>query len=173
MRSLLLLLPLLACGEPQVTDTDTDTDADTDADTDVQGLVVRVGQAQTDGSAYSGTEDWVLYAEEGLGAELCRVRFDVSLVSTSAGCSECLWAVDVLLEDPVLVVGEDCAPMGVNPDDLGPLDEQARSQGYAEEYIGHANVLMVQADPLWEAVCFATWDGTSFDYEWEQGFVDL
>jgi hypothetical protein len=162
-------------------DTDTDVDTDTDTDTDTvgrTGLAGRLGSGTMDGAAYQGTEDLYLIAEDGEGEDVCRVRY--SLASNGPArtdCVACDWAFDLLVSDAQLVAENAvgcAASLGLDAAAVVALNGTTRSYGYQEEYVGHADVLMVDnGEGVWGAVSHATFDSTTgaFGYDWQDGIV--
>ena len=72
------------------------------------------------------------------------------------------------MSDATAVVDTRCADFGL---DAGALNGTTRSYGYTAEYIGHAQVILVEQDGAWVSVSFATYTDGVFEYDWEDGFL--
>jgi hypothetical protein len=158
------------------TDTDTDSDSDTDTDTAVEtqtGLLTWNGAATVDGD-YVGTEQVLLLGDYGLGETACQVDYDVISTAPRSDCSECVWAYDVELGPPTVVVPDHCVEAGYDPETIAAIGGTTRSYGLALDFMGHGNALMMYADGHWAAVALVDWnEGTaSMNYEWAQGYLD-
>lgn len=129
-----------------------------------------LGEA-TVGDGYAGTEAVVVWADGGVGAELCRVEYPVVSTGARADCADCLWAYDVVFGEPTVSVAEGCGAAGVEP---AAFEGERRAYGLALDYLGHAHALMMDRGGAWTPVAFAEWDDTtgSFGYRWEQGTVE-
>ena len=55
---------------------------------------------------------------------------------------------------------------------VAALDGEARMYGIALDYIGHANVLLVQNAGEWDVEAYVDWNETAgtVNYEWDQGY---
>ncbi len=168
---MILLFACIGEGEPvdsvpDEADTDTDTDADTDAGN--SALTGRLGESLVD-TDYLGTETLYFVADEGAGEDLCRVSYTMTSTGARTDCSDCEWAFDLVLSDPVAETDVGCSDLDVDP---AALDGTTVSYGYTSEYVGHGKVLFVEQDAVWTAVSFATYEAPNFDYDWESGFVE-
>jgi hypothetical protein len=162
-------------------DTDTDADSDTDSDTDTDtgtgrsGEEGQLGVGTMSGAQYVGYEEWYFAADEGAGADVCRIRYTLTSTAPLADCAECSWAYDMVLS-VAQVLGESdpgCLPvLGYDSATVGSLDGTTVSYGYSPSYYGHAQVLMIQTDGVWDAATFATFDDATgeFTYDWEKGY---
>ncbi len=141
--------------------------ADTDTGTPFThlGACGMNGEARVSSDRFEGVEEYYLIGDEGMGEDLCRIRFDVVLVGESpVACDICTWALIVERRNPVTVTDEEgaCArsELGLDAETIDALDGTRTGYGYVPEYVGHSNVLM-QLDEetgIWEAVTFAAWD---------------
>ena len=182
-------LALWACGDgpvalsPDAPSTASDLPSDTETSTLSDGGVSRDtgteseitfdhlgacgvnGEATAKGGAYEGFEDHYLIGDEGMGEDLCRVRFDVALLGEpTVPCDECSFAFMLEKRNPSTITDVDgtCAKsaLRLDADAIAALDGARMSYGYVPEYWGHANVLMQLDEETgeWEAVTFSTWD---------------
>ncbi len=158
-------------------DTDTDTDADTDTDTGTgrSGEEGQLGLGTMSGADYIGYEEWYFVADDGDGADVCRIRYTLTSVAPRADCSECSWAYDLIRSEAQVLTESDpgCLPvLGYDGTTVGDLDGTTVSFGYAPSYYGHAQVLMVETGGVWDAATFAAFDETTgeFTYDWEEGY---
>jgi len=181
VRSLLLLawLTLLAPGCPSGDDDDCAADDDSMSDDDVTddgGMAVQrfEGTATVDGTAYAGTEALILTADQGAGAELCRIEYVLTSTAVRDDCGECLWAFDLALTEAIVTrqSGVGCEAFGYDAAAVAALGDAPRSYGYAEEYLGHANMLMY-FDQSWQALSFATFslETNTLAYGWDDAYV--
>lgn len=126
------------------------------------------GEATVLPGAFNGFEEHYLIGEEGLGRELCRVRYSLRFVEEpEVPCDSCSWTAVVEKGNPEVLLDEEgtCARSALR------LDEEAiRTQvgqriayGYTSEYVGHSSVLMQinEESGAWEAVTFASYDEAS------------
>lgn len=175
-----MLSLLLACTDPDSAAKDSDTgglDTDTGetaetgdsetAETDSgtaagSGLKGRNGSAVATVDSFSdGVEEAWFVADEGDGADLCRVSYALEPVAPRDDCDLCSWAWDLQITGVTVLEDSDCATPG-----LDALEGTTRSYGYIFEYFGHANVI-AEDDGGWDAQGFATWDEGSGAFEWE------
>ena len=158
-------------------DTDTDsggTDSGLSTPPTGEALVLASGEGtQLDGH-YSGTEVLTVVSDRGQGVEVCRVEYTLASVGTRDDCDDCVWALDLVIDDvvPVSEVGTSCLPI---EQEIAALQGSSASYGFAREHIGHADALMSPVDDRWTAVAFAGWDEATgaFLYDWERGLVEL
>lgn len=128
---------------------------------------------------YEAFEEFYLVADEGFGAEICVIRFDVARVSEGpTGCEDCLWTHTVEYGPATVLVDEN----GVCADSERGLDEAARtalegtqvSYGFVPEYQGHASVLMKydESTQQWAPSGNASWEDELGDFYFDnrQGF---
>ncbi len=155
-------------GDDDYTGDDDTTSGDDDA------LYGYLGEAVVDPlTGYDGHEDLYYIADSGAGADLCRVRVTLTSTAVRDDCADCEWAFDLHAEDPQVIAESavGCAGVGV---DEAAIDALAvpRGYGYAREYFGHNDVLMVEQKGVWTAVNFADWNEGSgaLAYDWEVGY---
>jgi len=162
-------LLLWACGDglggASPTDSGMPKDAGAEAEFDHLGACGVMGEVIVKGQEYEGFEEHYLIGDEGMGEDLCRVRFDLVLVGEPpVPCDMCSFSLMLEKRDPLTItdVGGTCAgsALGLDAEAITALNGVRVSYGYAPEYWGHASVL-VQLDVEkgeWEAVTFSTWD---------------
>lgn len=136
------------------------------------GLLTRVGQA-TVGSSYNGTEEIRFAPTAGDAQALCSVVVPVTAAGARSDCADCLWAFDVVLGAPTVSIDTACEAAGYNAQAIAALEGSVRGYGFADEYLGHAEALLVLQDGAWEPVSFADWSAETglLSYEWEQGYL--
>lgn len=131
-------------------------------------------------------EEYYLLGDEGLGEEVCVVRFEVTRVGDGPeGCDEfagqqqsCLWTHLVEFGNPQVLVNEDSAcensELGMTADAIDEIDGEQRAYGYVFEYQGHDSVLMGydEASEVWGPVVNAGWseDNGAFQFDRRDGF---
>jgi hypothetical protein len=174
-----VLLLVAGCSGP-TDDDDTTVDDDTadDDDTGATGraMLSYAGDAIADAALYTGTESLVLVDDDGMGAVLCRVGYTLTGTAPRDDCDECLWAWDLELSVATITdeSGAGCDPLGHDTATVAAMNGTTRAYGFAEEYVGHADMLMIDIDG-WQGVSFATWhaDSGTFDYGWDDAFVEF
>ncbi|HEY6728560.1 MAG TPA: hypothetical protein VI197_31330, partial [Polyangiaceae bacterium] len=131
-------------------------------------------------------EEYYLLGEEGLGEEVCVVRFDVTRVGDGpGGCDEfagqqqsCLWTHLVAFGNPRVLVNEDSAcensELAMTAEAIAEIDGEQRAYGYVFEYQGHDSVLMGydETAEAWAPVVNAGWneDNGTFQFDRRDGF---
>ena len=157
-------------------DDDFSGDDDTTGDDDTGGTALYgfLGESEVDPAAgYDGHEDLYFIADSGAGADVCRVRVSLTSTAERDDCTDCEWAFDLLGADPVVVAESSvgCAGVGYDGAAIDAL-AGARAYGFAREYFGHNDVLMVEQEGIWTAVNFADWNEGSgvLTYDWEVGY---
>ncbi len=176
---LAFVIGLVLAGCPGNDDDDSgsgDDDVVADDDDAARRALLRYeGSAMVDAGSYAGDEILVLEADEGAGDELCRVSYTLTSTAQRDDCAVCDWAFDLVLSDPTIVYesGVGCGPFGYAAEDVAALDGEPRSYGYAEEYVGHASMLLAHDGSLWEGLSFATYvpETGDFSYGWEAAYV--
>ena len=177
----MVLSVLLACthsadtAAPPEADTasgDTADTSDTAGPVGGTGLLTLIGQA-TVGSSYDGTEEIRFAPTTGDAQALCSVVVPVSAAQARTDCLDCLWAFDVVLGAPTVNTDTACEAAGYDAQAIAALEGSVRSYGFADEYLGHAEALLVLQDDTWEPVSFADWSAKTglLSYEWEQGYL--
>jgi len=113
--------------------------------------------------------------DDGDGAVLCRVSCALTSTAPRDDCDDCVWAFDLVVSDAVVAEETDvgCAAFGYDADAVEAMNGTARSYGYAEEYVGHADMLMVYEADRWQGLAFATYSPASGEltYHWEDAYV--
>jgi len=123
------------------------------------------GEALVFADSYEGWEEYYVIGDEGLGEELCVVRFNVRRVAEAPpGCTDCLWTHEVEYSEPQVLVDTDgvCARSELALDDtaIAEIAGQRHGYGYIFEYIGHASYLMLYDvnSSTWRGRHYASWD---------------
>jgi hypothetical protein len=183
----LALAPNSACKEEpddtQDTEGDTDTDADSDTDTDTdtgvpQSMVGYDGEATAGYDGYDGWEEHFKTADEGLGDDICRIRYELHAKGDPrTDCPNCIWAWDVELTGAAIAAesGEGCAgAFGITAKNVGDLDGTSIGIGFNPDYYGHAAVFLRDEGSGWAVADWAQWDEATgaFSYHWNQGLVE-
>ncbi len=135
----------------------------------------RIGAATVVDSAYAGSETWYLVADSGSGATLCEIQLTLTSAAARTDCTDCAWAFDLEISDAAVLTDEGgacAAVLGYDADTVADLNGSTVSYGYAPEYYGHAQVLMVESEAGWQAQSFAAHDEATglFTYDWEIGY---
>lgn len=131
-------------------------------------------------------EEHYLLGDEGLGEEVCVVRFDVTRVGDGpGGCDEfagqqqsCLWTHLVEFKNPRVLVDQDSAceqsELAMTAEAIAEIEGQQLAYGYVFEYQGHNSVLMGydEAAETWGPVANAGWNEASgaFQFDRRDGF---
>lgn len=135
------------------------------------GLCAFQGAGVWESGSYSGTHDLILVGDQGVGEDLCVVRFDANTVAEpevpcmGAGAQEpCSFGTVVELSDPVTVTDVDGA-CGNSERALDEAGIAARvgeriGMGYAPESTGHGNIL-VRFDEA--RMTWVEWGSATFD----------
>ena len=136
------------------------------------GLLTLIGRA-TVGSSYEGTEEIRFAPTTGGAQTLCSITVPVTATAPRSDCDDCLWAFDVVLGAPTIGIDTSCEAAGYDDESIAALEGSVRGQGFADEYLGHAEALLVLQDGSWEPVSFADWSEATglLSYEWEQGYL--
>lgn len=127
-------------------------------------------------------EERYLLGDEGLGEEVCVVRFDVARIGDGpGGCDEfagqqqsCLWTHLVQLENPQILVDEDSAcensELAMTAAAIAEIDGDQRAYGYVFEYQGHNSVLMGYDDATetWGPLVNAGWNEDTGDFQFDR-----
>jgi hypothetical protein len=161
----LLLVSLLAarCG-PRTEDS---AGASTEQPLGV-GLRHFEGEA-TVGKGYAGWEAFHFTGEQGLGEDLCQIRYAMNSTAVRSDCPDCTWAFDLGTSDARVEAETDkgCAELGVDPGDFEGL---SYSYGWAGSSGPYESVLMYQVGSYgWYPVAPARWEEPGFSYDWEMG----
>jgi hypothetical protein len=152
-------------------DTDTaDTDTDTgDTTSPSTGLLRYVGTATALDGAYAGAET-VLFADATTGTVVCEVALTLASTETRTDCGECDWAYTVAVTGAQPLQDTACAAVGW--EDPASIVGSTRGYGYVALYFGHAPVLMIEADGVWNPAGYAGYDPASgaFTYDRDDGY---
>lgn len=139
-------------------------------------LLSREGDADVDGLVFEGVEDLSFTTDQGLGDDVCRISYKLKATEPRHDCDICEWAFDLMASEAQILAGTSgaCADLGYDNVGIANLLAQPRSYGFARDYYGHADVLVV-FDPAvgWDVVSFANWssDAGEFSYVWSLGYV--
>ncbi len=149
---------------------DTGGDSGVDSGTARSGAESRYGSGLV-GEGYDGVEEWALVADNGTGADVCRLDFSLGSSTARTDCADCSWAYDLVVSGTT-VVDEDATGCAATLADPATFDGTVVSYGYAPNYFGHAQVLMVYESGAWNAVSFGGMDDTTgeFSYQWDVGY---
>lgn len=159
---------LLACVAPDSVPADRDGGGETGPDPDPgdsgsgsggTGLLTLEGEAVV-AEAWTGSETLRFAAELGLGETLCEIGVELASTGPRDDCAACAWAWELVLGAPEVRVGDRCAEAGYDEATVAALEGSGRAYGFAEEYLGHAAVLLQEVDGSWEAVAFADYEAT-------------
>jgi hypothetical protein len=159
------------------TDTDTDADTDTDMDTDTDpervGVLSRVGVAVA-GVDFVGTEDLIFIdGAYGTGEVLCQIRSTLTASGPRSDCPDCLFAFDLTVSDSLVLVDEGpCLSVtGFDASNVSSLDGRTIAYGYDADYVGHAQILMVNDGAGWAPATYCAYDETTgaVSYDWFDG----
>jgi hypothetical protein len=155
---------------------DDSASGDDDDTTGRLGLLGRLGSATVDAAGYGGTEEQYLIADQGAGADVCRIRSQVTSTAPRDDCAECDWAWDLTTSATAIVAQSDvgCSgTLGVDETTVSQLDGRTLSYGYVDEYFGHASVMLVDDQGTWVVVSSARYDAgiSLFEYDWEDATI--
>ncbi len=164
---------LVAC--PPTGDTG-DSDTSLDSGPTRSGLLGREGAGQFETASYTGTEERFFVAEEGQGADVCRIHYDLTSVGPQrTDCEDCLFAFDLQVGNAGVTVDEDPICLSLwEVSDISELDGTQVGYGYVAEYLGHASVLMLdRGTGVWEPAAYATLDEETgaLTYTWNEGYI--
>lgn len=177
----LLLGLLLACSgdtgtdsaDPETGTPDTGDTGDTGEDTGpTDGRYFIEGEATVIDS-WIGTESLMLKGDLGLGQVDCHVRMPVISTGTAKGCENCVYAWDVVIGTPEVVIDNDCAAAGWDAAAIAALEGTTRSYGIAIEYVGHSDVLLLEDEGSWGVVAYVDWTPSTgtISYTWDLGYA--
>lgn len=161
---LTLLLAARCSSSPS---TDDSTSPSTDEALQV-GLRHFAGLANV-GAGYTGWEAFRFTGGQGLGEEVCTIRYSMDDEAVRMDCPDCLWAFDLVSSAPGIdeESGEGCTGLGLG---LEEFDGLRASYGYAASSGAYQDVLMYQVGSYgWYPVSYATWEEPRFQYDWEMG----
>ncbi len=155
-------------------DSDSDSDIEQDAGYENNGICGISGRGIVKDVLFQGTEERYLIADEGYGADICRISYTLRVIGAPrTDCSLCEWAFDLEINDDVLVVAEEqtgCAgsSLGFDEATIAGLPGELVSYGYVDEYMGHSSVLMQYRNDQWEAVTFASWNSDTGEINYDR-----
>jgi hypothetical protein len=142
------------------------------------------GQATATATSYTaGWEELFMTGDEGLGDDICVVRFDVTRSGDApAGCTDCSWTQTVQYSNPTVVkdVNGACAnsDLALNAAKIASIAGSRLSIGFVREWQGaHGSVRFRYFENrcAWDVYGNATWDdpGTDlFRYDHRDGFCN-
>lgn len=143
------------------------------------GVCAQRGTATADASSYDGTEEFALIGDEGLGADVCVVRYDVKRVAAApAGCTVCLWTHLVEYSNPTVVtdVNGACAnsELALTTAKIAAMSMTRVGIGFAKDLNGaHGSARMRYFDAMakWDVYGNASWDeaAKAFTYDYRTG----
>ncbi len=145
------------------------------------GVCGHRGEASVNADEFSGFEEYFLIGEDGLGADICIVHFDVERAGDPPdGCPDCLWSHRVVLSNPSVTLDENgvCenSELMLGADAIAALDGSEAAYGFVNEYAGHVSVLMKYDDDLstWGPFGNATYDpdAETLKFERRNGFCN-
>ena len=101
------------------------------------------GPATATATTYSGWEEFFMTGDEGLGDDVCVVRFDVKRSGAApGGCTECSWTQTVEYSNPTIVkdVSGACAnsDLGLTAAKIASVTGTQMSIGFVREWQGRA-----------------------------------
>lgn len=172
MSATVLGLGLLLTLGAQCGGTADDTAASTTPDDEYRvGLRHFEGQAtlSDDLDAYEGWEAFRFTAEQGLGEDLCQIRYTMAHTAPRMDCADCLWAFDLVSSSAAIESesGDGCTGLGMV---VSEFDGLAYSYGFAATSGAYQDVLMYQVGSYgWYPVSYAGWTEPRFRYDWEMG----
>ena len=141
------------------------------------------GQATATATTYTGWEEFFMTSDEGLGDDICVVRFDVKRSGAApGGCTECSWTQTVEYSNPTVVTDTSgaCAnsDLGLTAAKIASISGSRLSVGFVREWQGaHGSVRFRYFENTcdWDVYGSATWDdpGTDmFRYDHRDGFCN-
>jgi hypothetical protein len=153
------------------------------------GVCGERGQATASVTTYDGYEEAVLFSEEGLGSEVCVVRFDLVRVGDAPHASGCMDTLDKACEwthllefrNPQVLTDTDgvCSKsdLSLTPDAIATRVGSRVEIGFAKQFAGaHGSVRMkyFEAKDAWDVDGNATWDTSkgTFTYRYQNGFCN-
>ncbi len=153
------------------------------------GVCGERGQAIASVTKYDGYEEAVVFSEEGLGSEVCVVRFDLVRVGDAPhapGCMDtlaktCQWTHLLEFRNPQVITDTDgvCSKsdLALTPDAITKRVGSRVEIGFAKQFAGaHGSVRMkyFETEGAWDVDGNATWDATNgtFTYRYQNGFCN-
>lgn len=141
------------------------------------------GQATGNATTYDGWEEIFMTGEEGLGVDVCVVRYDVKRVGAApAGCTDCTWTDQVEFSNPSVTTNTSgaCAnsDLGLTMAAINARVGTRVGIGYANMFQGahgSARFIYFTDKMMWDVSGNATWDPTMndlFKYDHRDGFCN-
>ena len=147
------------------------------------GVCGQRGEATATATTFDGWEEFFMLSDEGLGAAVCVVRFDLKRVGPApcGGCAECTWTQQVEYTNPRVMTdtGGVCAnsDLALTTAKINSIVGTRLSIGFARELggaHGSARMKWFDAQQRWDVFGNATWDMTTnlFRYDYRDGFCN-
>ena len=147
------------------------------------GVCGQRGEATATATTFDGWEEFFMLSDEGLGAAVCVVRFDLKRVGAApcGGCAECTWTQQVEYSNPTVITdtGGVCAnsDLALTTAKINSIVGTRLSIGFARELggaHGSARMKWFDAQQRWDVFGNATWDTTTnlFRYDYRDGFCN-
>ena len=147
------------------------------------GVCGQRGEATATATTFDGWEEFFMLSDEGLGAAVCVVRFDLKRVGAApcGGCTECTWTQQVEYSNPRVMTdtGGVCAnsDLALTTAKINSIVGTRLSIGFARELggaHGSARMKWFDAQQKWDVFGNATWDTTTnlFRYDYRDGFCN-
>jgi hypothetical protein len=107
-----------------------------------------------------GTEEYRFTGDEGDGALLCHVRYDLEATGPRGDCAACIWAFDLEIKNAAVVVdkGPCMTILGVDAGSIDSWNGTTKAYGFDDDYVGHAEILMFHDGASWVPLEYASWD---------------
>ncbi len=166
------------CNQPDETENQPTDDADTFTDDAAIDTFDDTGSASEHDTApdvllgtdpprfsYEGYEEQYILTDDDDPEDVCRVRYELHAVAKpSVPCTICRWEAVVEKSNPTITVDLDNAcensELGLDASALSAGVGERVAYGFAEEAVGHANILM-RYNPKsgrWEEFTVSNWD---------------
>ncbi len=151
----------------------------------MSGVCGNRGRVTATATTFDGYEELFIIGEDGLGKDVCVVRFDLKRVGDApGGCADCLWSHLVEYSNPTIMLGggEDgpCVKgqFGLTAAKLASITGCRTAVGFAKEYLGaHGSARMKYgaAAAKWDVAGNATWDESMslFRYDERDGICSF
>jgi len=147
------------------------------------GVCGQRGEATATATTFDGWEEFFMLSDEGLGAAVCVVRFDLKRVGAApcGSCTECTWTHQVEYSNPRVMTdtGGVCAnsDLALTTAKINAIVGTRLSIGFARELggaHGSARMKWFDAQQKWDVFGNATWDTTTnlFRYDYRDGFCN-
>lgn len=146
------------------------------------GVCGQRGMATANATSFMGYEEFFILSDEGFGAPVCVVRFDLLRVGAApGGCTDCTWSHLLEYSNPSTPTDEGgvCAnsERALNAAAIAAISGTRLGLGFAREYLGaHGSARMIYSETtqMWGVAGNATWDETmnTFRYDFRDGFCN-